>query len=260
MGTMISIDVRPPYVPVPTLDDAVAWFHEVDRRFSLFRADSEMSRVSDGSLALESASRDVRAMVTLASSLRERTDGYFDAWGHRDDGRLDPTGVVKGWSVDEALATLRLAGARNVQIGAGGDLVAAGEPEPGRRWRIGIRHPDRPDRVAAVLAVSNLAVATSAAYERGGHIRDPLTRRPASGLRSLTVVGPALALADAFATAAFAMGRRGIAWVARQEGYGALGITDDDRVVWTELVETLMIPNGPGRRAQPLTTLSGTGR
>ncbi len=87
--------------------------------------------------------------------------------------------------------------------------------------------------------MSNQAVATSALYERGGHIRDPHTGRVPSGLRSLTVVGPSLAMADAFATAAFAMGEPGIAWVARQDGYGALGITEDDRVVWTPLAEEL---------------------
>ena len=144
--------------------------------------------------------------------------------------------------MDEALAILRLAGARNVQVTAGGDLFAAGEPEPGRPWHIGIRHPDLPGEVAAVLAVTDLAVATSGLYERGAHIRDPHTLAVPDELRSLTVVGPTLALADAFATAAFAMGERGIEWVAHQPGFGALGITRDDRVVWTPLIEELRVP------------------
>jgi FAD:protein FMN transferase len=256
MGTTVSLDVRPPFVAPAALEEAVAWFHDVDRRFSLYRADSEMRRVADGRLPLEEASVDVRAIVSLADSLCERTGGYFDARGHREDGLLDPTGVVKGWSVDEALALLRLAGARNVQIGAGGDLLAAGAPEAGRRWRIGIRHPDRPDAVAAVLELSDLAVATSAGYERGDHIRDPHSGLPAAGLRSLTVVGPTLALADAFATAAFAMGERGIAWVAGQPGFGALAITGDDRVVWTPLVDALLVTRAADRPAS-LTALSG---
>ena len=121
----------------------MAWFHDVDRRFSLFRPESEASRVAAGSLRLEDASPDVRAMVTLAETVRERSDGYFDARRHRPDGLLDPTGIVKGWSVDEAVLLLRLAGARNVQVVAGGDLFAAGEAAPGEPWRIGIRHPRR---------------------------------------------------------------------------------------------------------------------
>ncbi|HEU0244788.1 MAG TPA: FAD:protein FMN transferase, partial [Candidatus Limnocylindrales bacterium] len=87
-------------------------------------------------------------------------------------------------------------------------------------------------------------VATSGLYERGGHIRDPHTGRVPTGLRSMTVVGPSLAIADAFATAAFAMGEAGTAWVARQAGMGALAITGRDRVVWSPLVGTLLRTEG----------------
>jgi thiamine biosynthesis lipoprotein len=240
MGTTVTIDVRPPLVEEAALDAATAWFHDVDRRFSPFRADSQVTRVGTGELPFEDADTDVRAMFTLADRLRDRTDGYFDPRRHRDDGRPDPTGVVKGWAVDEAIATLRLAGARNVQIVAGGDLVALGEPEPGRPWRVGIRHPDDASQVAAVLRVRDLAVATSGLYERGDHIRDPHTGATPAGLRSLSVVGPDLATVDAFATAGFAMGEAGIGWVARQPGFGALGITTGGRIVWSPLVDELI--------------------
>ncbi len=241
MGTVVTIDVRPPLVDRAALEPIVAWFHEVDERFSLFRPDSEASRVAAGTLSLDDASPDVRAMATLAEEVRERTDGYFDARRHRPDGRLDTTGIVKGWSVDEAMLRLRLAGVRNAQVNAGGDLVVAGEASPGNAWRIGIRHPTEPDRVAAVLAIRDRAVATSGLYERGGHIRDPHTGRVPDALLSVTVVGPTLALADAYATAAFAMGEGGIVWIARQPGYGGLAVTRDGRVVWTPLVEELRV-------------------
>jgi FAD:protein FMN transferase len=246
MGTTVTIDVRVPFIDEAALDAAIAWFHDVDRRFSPYRADSQVTRVGSGELAFEDADADVRSMFTLADRLRDRTDGYFDPRGHRDDGRPDPTGVVKGWSVDEAITSLRLAGARNVQVVAGGDLVALGEPEPGRSWRVGVRHPDDAMQVAAVLLVRGLAVATSGLYERGAHIRDPHTGTVPTGLRSLTVVGPDLATVDAFATAGFAMGEAGIGWVARQQGFGALGITDAGRTVWTPLVDELL---EPGMRA-----------
>ncbi len=250
MGTTVSIDVRAPLVGDDALEAAIAWFHDVDARFSPYRATSEVSRVAAGELELDDASPDVRAMFTLADDLHDQTGGFFDPRAHRADGRPDPTGVVKGWAVDEAVALLRLAGARNVLVVAGGDLVAAGEPEPGRAWRIGIRHPDREDRVAGVLAVRDLAVATSGLYERGGHIVDPHTGLVASGLRSLTVIGPRLALADAYATAGFAMGEAGIAWVGRQPGCGAVGITLDDRVTWTPLAHDLLDPE-PGAFSGP---------
>lgn len=241
MGTVVSIDVRAPFVSGAALDEAVAWFHEVDRRFSPFRPDSEVTRVGTGELAFEDASPDVRAMFSLADLMHDRTGGVFDPRGHRRDGRRDPTGVVKGWAVDEAVSRLRLSGARNFEVVAGGDLVVSGEPEPGHPWRIGIRHPDDAGAVAAILGVRDLAVATSGLYERGAHIVDPRTGEPPTALRSLTVVGPSLEFADAYATAAFVMGEEGISWAGRQAGFGALGITADGRLVWTDLVDRLLV-------------------
>ena len=132
------------------------------------------------------------------------------------------------------------AGATDFSVNAGGDIVTRGGPAAGRPWRVGIRHPHRPDRLAAVLAVRDLSVATSAAYERGDHILVPATHRPPAGLVSLTVVGPSLTYADAFATAAFAMGRDGVAWLADRPSYEALAITDDDRLVWTPGMDALL--------------------
>jgi thiamine biosynthesis lipoprotein len=170
------------------------------------------------------------------------TDGAFDARRHRPDGRPDPSGYVKGWAIEEAAWILDSAGARNYWVNAGGDIVARGEAAPGQPWRIGIRHPDRPDRVAAVLAVSDRAVATSGSYERGDHIRDPRDRGAAlAGLRSVTVVGPALAFTDAYATALFVMGLDGLRWLASHPDYAALAITTDDRVVWTQGMERYLV-------------------
>ena len=72
-----------------------------------------------------------------------------------------------------------------------------------------------------------MAIATSARYERGQHIIDPRTRRPATGVASVSVVGPDLTFADAYATALFVMGVDGLAWLAeRHPDYGAFLITD----------------------------------
>ena len=89
MGTTVSIDVRRPFVAESALDEVIAWFHDVDRRFSPWRDDSEVTRVGTGELAFEDASPDVRAVFTLADALRDGTDGYFDA-GRSPAGR--PTG------------------------------------------------------------------------------------------------------------------------------------------------------------------------
>ena len=129
---------------------------------------------------------------------------------------------------------LAAAGVRNAVVDAGGDVVVRGRAAPGRAWRIGIQHPGEPDRVAAVLEPDgDLAVATSGTYRRGDHIVDPRTGRPPQGVRSVSCAGDDLATADALATAAFAMGRDGAAWLARQPDVEAMVIDDRDRVLLT---------------------------
>jgi thiamine biosynthesis lipoprotein len=109
-----------------------------------------------------------------------------------------------------------------------------GERAPGRPWRIGVQHPHERARIAAVLAPrGDLAVATSGAYERGEHIVDPLTGRPPAGVLSVTVAGPDLGTADAYATAAFAMGADGPVWTATLRGYEAMTMLAGGRVLST---------------------------
>lgn len=233
MGTVVSFDVRGGSTSPDGVDRAIAWLHEVDGRFSPFRPDSEISRIADGRLAELDAHPDVRAVLAMADALAMGSAGAFDARRWRPDGRLDPSGIVKGWAVQLAADHLVAAGLGAFAINAGGDIVTRGRPRAGEDWRVGIRHPDRGDKVAAVVAVRDLAVATSAAYERGAHIRDPRDGRTPVGVRSLTVIGPSLTLADAYATAGYVLGLDGLDWVAAQAGYDALAITWDGRLRWS---------------------------
>jgi FAD:protein FMN transferase len=125
------------------------------------------------------------------------------------DGRVDPSGLVKGWSVDRAAAIADELGWRNYAINAGGDIRLRGGALPAPVWRVGIQHPRTRRQVVAVVTGDDLAVATSGAYARGDHVLDPHTKLPPEGVLSVTVAGPDLATADAYATAAFAMGLRG---------------------------------------------------
>jgi thiamine biosynthesis lipoprotein len=91
-------------------------------------------------------------------------------------------------------------------------------------------------------------VATSGVYERGSHVLDPFTGHPASGLRSVTVVaagpGADLGTADAYATAALAMGERGVDWLGRVDGYAWTVVTDDGRLISSEGFDTLTAAAG----------------
>lgn len=168
-------------------------------------------------------------MLTRCEELRVETGGYFDtAAGAR--GTLDPAGLVKGWSVDRAAAILDEAGVQDYAVNAGGDMRLRGRAVPKPCWRVGIQHPLDRDHVAAVVEANDLALATSGAYARGEHVLDPHTGTPPTGVLSVTISGPDLATADAYATAAFAMGTSCPAWTARLDGYEAMTILADHTV------------------------------
>jgi len=233
MGTAISLDLREPAIAPAAVEAAFDNLHDLDARFSPYKDDSEVSRLGRGEIAVEDCSDDVREVLERCEELRTLSNGFFDVRRHRLDGRIDPSGYVKGWAVESAAAILDAAGARSYCLNAGGDVIARGEPEQGRPLRVGIRHPEVADRVAAVVQAQDVGVATSAGYERPGHIVDPHRGRPPEGILSITVVGPSLAAADAYATAAFAMGAGGLTWLAERSGYEGLAITVDRRVSWT---------------------------
>jgi thiamine biosynthesis lipoprotein len=246
MGTVVTIDVRDPDVDPSVVDAAFDLLRTVDRRFSPFRPDGEVGRLLRGDLAEEDVADDLRLLLALCEDLRRTSGGAFDVRGHRPDGRPDPTGIVKGWAVEEASRILDASGARAYAVSAGGDMVLRGEPAAGTAWRVGIRDPDDAGAVVAVLGVRDAAVATSGAYERGAHIVDPRTGRAPTGLRSVTVVGPSLTLADAYATAAFSMGIPGVGWAAGRTGYHAMGITDDRRLLSSEGIDRLLVDDARG--------------
>jgi thiamine biosynthesis lipoprotein len=187
-----------------------------------------VSRINRGELALADADPAVYTVFGICEELLAVTDGFFDARATSPE-FLDPSGLVKGWSVDRAAAILDAAGVRGYAVNAGGDMWLRGGV-----WRVGIQHPLERGAVAKVIEATDLAVATSGAYARGDHVLDPHTRRPPMGVLSVTITGPDLATADAYATAAFAMGAdRAPHWTARLRGYEAMTILADGRVLST---------------------------
>lgn len=228
MGIPIGIDVRDP--DGVDVEPAFDWLRDVDAVFSTYRDESDISRLDRGELTVAECRPEVDEVLIRCVALHRATRGYFSV---RAAGRLDPSGLVKGWAVAGAAERLAAAGAENYCINAGGDVVACGRAAPDRLWRIGIRHPEALDQLAAVVAVEDLAVATSGEYEQPGHILDPHTGRRPTGLLSVTVVGPDLGTADAYATAAFAMGADGPDWTATLADYDAMCITSDHRVLET---------------------------
>jgi len=224
------------------IDGVFAWFGRVDELFSTWRDDSEIVRIAQGTLAIAVSSPETRAVLALCHRLSSATGGAFDiaatallppphgpGWCP-----LDPSAAVKGWALDRAAGMLQQRGIVDFTINAGGDIITRGRPHPADEWRIGIQHPWTRDKVAAVVAGNDLAIATSGRYERGEHILDPKTGQPPTGLTAVTVLTEDLAHADGYATAAIALGHNGMAWLASLDHLDAMGITDSGDLILTQ--------------------------
>jgi FAD:protein FMN transferase len=208
-----------------------AWFAEVNRRFSPYLAASEVSRLNAGVIGRNEASPMLAAIMALCEQTKTATNGYFDP---DRAGRFDPSGLVKGWAIARASDLLAARGWANYFVDAGGDVQAMGRNGDGQPWRVGIRNPFCRDEVIKVLALSNRGVATSGTAARGQHIYNPWRPGPlATDVVSLTVVAPSIYEADRLATAAFAMGRGGLAFLADRPEVDAYAIAADGIATFT---------------------------
>lgn len=237
MGTVVSFDVAAPFAG-EALATAVRWLHWVDAVFSTYRTDSLVSRLGRGEIGVADCPPQVADVLAACETLSAASGGYFSA---RYAGTLDPSGYVKGWAIERAATMLATAGSAAHCVNGGGDVRCVGARPAGPHgaegaaslapWRIGIADPRPPlgrGALCAVVAGRDFAVATSGIAERGAHVIDPVRGEPATGQLSVTVVGPDLALADAYATACVAMGYPSAPdWLAGLDGYEGFGIRAD---------------------------------
>ncbi len=251
MGMPVMFEICDPQISEDVLAGVVSWLHWVDATFSTHRADSQISRLNRGELAAAQADPAVSEVLARCAELKRETAGFFDieapyrngvapAAGAGGPGSVEPSGYVKGWAIAGAAQRLHDAGARNFSVNAGGDAQLSGHPDSGERWRVGIQHPRLAGEIAMTLCLRDQAIATSGSYARGEHITDPTSGSRPAGLLSVTIVGPQIVTADAYATAAFAMGAtRAAAFCAGLDGYEAVLIRDDDTVLTTPGIDAL---------------------
>jgi thiamine biosynthesis lipoprotein len=208
------------------LERAAAKLRWVDDVFSTYKPQSPVSRLRRGEIDVDAAPPEVAEVLDLCRTARDVSEGWFDPWNL--PGGLDPTGLVKGWAAERALGELKSGGVPAALINAGGDIAAYGRPAAGQPWRIGIRNPLAADKLLLMVELDGPgAVATSGAYERGAHLIDPHTGRPAHGLLSATVVGLDLTFADALATALYVSGGKLLERISRLAGYHAFTVSGD---------------------------------
>ncbi len=231
MGMPITVEIVDASAEAEAFDEVYAYFHYVDQTFSPFSETSEVSRINRGELALADACDDMQIVLELAEQTKQETNDYFDVW---HNGQFNPSGIVKGWAIDEAASLLYVKGFRNFYVDAGGDVQVYGKNGRGQEWRAGICNPFDLSQIVKTVTLSDRGIATSGSYMRGAHIYNPRHDSDAlDEIVSITVLGPDVLEADRFATAAFAMGRMGIYFVESLPGFEAYQIDRTGRATMT---------------------------
>lgn len=197
------------------------YFRKIDQKFSTYKKNSEISQINKGEIKKNNFSPEMKLILDLADQTKMDTNGFFDSFNPIIK-LIDPSGIVKGWAINEAAIKLKKLGVKNFYIAAGGDIQVSGRNSQNKSWKVGIKNPFSPLEIIKVIEVETEGVATSGTYERGTHIYNPISKQSANEIASLTVIAPNIYEADRFATAAFAMGEEGINFIEKLpmcEGY-----------------------------------------
>lgn len=130
--------------------------------------------------------------------------------------QLDPGGIGKGYAVDQAVDVLRQYGIERALISSGTSSIYAlgAPPDNAEGWRLTIRTPAEQAAAETVVRLRDEALSTSGSYEkffeddgkRYGHILDPRTGEPATGMETVSVIAPLTIETEAWSTALFVNG------------------------------------------------------
>ena len=168
----------------------------------------------------------------------------------KDGVRINLGGIAKGYVVERGVDILRLRGAANGIVTAGGDSRLLGDRR-GRPWVIGIRDPREDGKVAISLPLEDEAISTSGDYERFfdedgvryHHIIEPSTGEPAGEVHSATVFGPDAVMTDALSTSVFVLGvDEGLRLIAPLPDYESVVIDSAGQIYYSD---GLQAPKSP---------------
>ncbi|WP_022822833.1 FAD:protein FMN transferase [Hymenobacter norwichensis] len=206
----------------------------------------------------------VRASVARINYEKVLLDPVAHSVMLQDKGmRMNLAGILQGYGVRRAQALMRQRGIQGGLINGSGDVSCWGKQADGSGWRIAIGDPAFPQSVSSWLTVSDMAVVTAGNYEqyftvRGqyyGHIINPHTGYPATGLRSVTIICPDVELADGLDEVVFVLGpEAGLAFINSLKGVDCTLITNDGRTLASKNMK-LNYYSTPGQPAPATSSL-----
>jgi thiamine biosynthesis lipoprotein len=235
MGMPVTVEVIDPIdqKTIDTIDEIFNYFQLIDNKFSTYKENSEISQLNNGKLKSDQFSEQLKEVIKLSEETKKLTSGFFDI--KTPSGKIDPSGLVKGWAIFNAAKILFEKNFENFYVEAGGDIQVFGHNSNREPWRVGIKNPFNEQEIVKVAILRhNEGMATSGTYIRGQHIYNPHEKiAPNTDLVSLTVIGPNIYEADRFATAGFAMGNMGIEFIEKLNGFEAYAIYKNKNAAMT---------------------------
>lgn len=222
MGMPITVDI-PDCANDQIFNKIYTELERIDSSYSNYKPNSEISRFNRGEIAEASLSKELKQILSACRQAEEATNGYFSAWAK---GSLDANGYIKGWAISRAGELIAGQGYKTFCIAAGGDILARGS----KVWRVGIQNPFDRQKIIEVVELENQSIATSGNYERGAHIINPKTKKPASHWASVSIIGPDIIEADVMATACFAMGEKAEGFVKNKDQLLMIAVNQNKEV------------------------------
>jgi thiamine biosynthesis lipoprotein len=224
--------------------------HKADAIFSLYKPDSQLSRLARGETSVAQCPAVVEQVWQLCEQWNKSTDGWFSAF--TEEHTFDPSGLVKTWAAQYAADKLIEAGIEDFTLNAGGDILISDAQSREDFWRIAIGKPvSIASEGAGALTVLDLkdtqyrAVATSGSAERGEHIWNPKGSKLQKDVIQVSVIAQNLVEADVWATAAFAEGIGSLKRINKQPNLEALYVMADGSLQGTDgLIPLFAKPKG----------------
>ena len=162
----------------------------------------------------------------------------------RDEGMKIGFGALgEGYAADKCREMMIAKGVKAGIVNGSGDMNSWGRHPTGDAWKIGVTNPVDDNELFAILPLEDEAAVTSGTYEkyvmfkgkRYSHIINPKTGYPASGLSSVTILGPSAEFANGLSTSIMVLGKnKGLKLLKSYPKYRGIFVDDKGRVTATK--------------------------
>ena len=205
------------------IDLVLTQFHKLDALLSTYKKSSEINKINSKRMRLEDISPLTKKILDLCESTKKETNGFFNIEVEK---HIDPSGLVVGYAINEAVETLHKLNYKNFYITAGNDTYLSGR-KSGQKWKVELPNPYPLKKRSQALYLTNVAISTSGQNTKGILVYNPHRKKIVGDILSLTVISDNSLDADRFSTASFAMGEKGIDFLEGIDGVEGFLIRKD---------------------------------